>query len=172
VELAVSLLSQPPSQENRNLREWAIEVMDRYSGVPLSDKAKEDLHKTGLSTIHGAGALFIHMIPSGTELRVLVVPSKEVAVYRMVIHIEGVSGASSKAMKTAEELKKGFEIITEGVTMYDFELESFETPEPQAISLRIQIIGRGPRFGMSGPLVDEEIVLTSGTSKHWRIASQ
>jgi len=43
VELAVSILNQPPSEASRNLRSWATQVIDKYSGVPLSDATKQDL---------------------------------------------------------------------------------------------------------------------------------
>ena len=39
VELAVSILVQPVQQENRPLRVWATEVVNRYSGVKLGEHA-------------------------------------------------------------------------------------------------------------------------------------
>lgn len=44
VQLAVSMLQDKPQKENTELRRWATEVIDRYSGVPLR-KAKEKLIK-------------------------------------------------------------------------------------------------------------------------------
>jgi hypothetical protein len=43
VELAVDILKAPPTKENRNIRAWATEVIDLYSGVRLSRTTKEDL---------------------------------------------------------------------------------------------------------------------------------
>lgn len=43
VELSVSILREAPSEETRNLRDWATQVINKYSGVPLSSKTKEDL---------------------------------------------------------------------------------------------------------------------------------
>jgi predicted chitinase len=43
VELAVSILREKPSEETRNLRDWATQVINRYSGVPLSAATKKDL---------------------------------------------------------------------------------------------------------------------------------
>ncbi len=43
VELAVSILSQEPRPESRNLRDWATQVINQYSGVPLSPKTRQDL---------------------------------------------------------------------------------------------------------------------------------
>lgn len=43
VELAVSILREKPTETNANLRTWAIGVIDKYSGLPLTDPAREDL---------------------------------------------------------------------------------------------------------------------------------
>ncbi len=43
VELAVNILSEPPAQETKNLREWAIKNIKKYSEVPLDDKVQEEL---------------------------------------------------------------------------------------------------------------------------------
>jgi peptidoglycan hydrolase-like protein with peptidoglycan-binding domain len=40
---AVDILQSQPSQNNRNVREWATQIINRYSGVPLSTEAKRDL---------------------------------------------------------------------------------------------------------------------------------
>lgn len=43
IELAINVLQTPPSSDTPNLRVWAIEVMDNYSEVPLSDELKREL---------------------------------------------------------------------------------------------------------------------------------
>ncbi len=43
VELAVAILREKPSQETNDLRTWATQVIDKYSGVPMSDEAKTEL---------------------------------------------------------------------------------------------------------------------------------
>jgi hypothetical protein len=43
VELGVTILQAPPSESTANLRAWATSVLNRYSGVPLSSKARRDL---------------------------------------------------------------------------------------------------------------------------------
>lgn len=43
VKIATDILQAQPTPENANVREWATEVINRYSGVPLSAKAQEDL---------------------------------------------------------------------------------------------------------------------------------
>ncbi|MCB1757777.1 MAG: hypothetical protein KDJ38_19815 [Gammaproteobacteria bacterium] len=46
VELGVSILQAPPAKETENLRTWATEVLNRYSGVPINDATKNDLIKS------------------------------------------------------------------------------------------------------------------------------
>jgi hypothetical protein len=46
VELALAILQQRPDSANRNLRGWAIKVVDHYSGVTLTDSAAADLQQT------------------------------------------------------------------------------------------------------------------------------
>lgn len=43
VALAVDILKQKPTAENRNIREWATSILDKYSGVGLSKAAANDL---------------------------------------------------------------------------------------------------------------------------------
>lgn len=44
VELAIEILSsQPMEDEGLGLRTWAVDVVDQYSGVPLSEEARRDL---------------------------------------------------------------------------------------------------------------------------------
>ena len=42
IELAINVLHTPPS-DTQNLRAWAIQVMDKYSPVPVSDEVKREL---------------------------------------------------------------------------------------------------------------------------------
>jgi len=43
VEMAVAILKEPASSENRPLRTWATQVVNKYSGVPLSAQTQESL---------------------------------------------------------------------------------------------------------------------------------
>jgi N-acetylmuramoyl-L-alanine amidase len=43
VELAINILNQQPTSENTNIRQWATEVINKYSGVPLTKETQEDL---------------------------------------------------------------------------------------------------------------------------------
>jgi len=43
VELAIDILKQAPTDDTRNLRDWATEVVSRYSGVALSAATQKDL---------------------------------------------------------------------------------------------------------------------------------
>lgn len=43
VELAINILRQPPAPDAKNLRRWAGEVINKYSGVPLGSELSSDL---------------------------------------------------------------------------------------------------------------------------------
>lgn len=43
VELAVDILTQPPTDDTRAIREWATEVIKRYSDVPLTEPTRQAL---------------------------------------------------------------------------------------------------------------------------------
>jgi hypothetical protein len=43
VELAVGLLREPPRSETEGVREWAIRVLNKYSGVPLAAATQASL---------------------------------------------------------------------------------------------------------------------------------
>lgn len=43
VELAVDILKQAPTDDTRNLRDWATQVISLYSGVELSPNTRKDL---------------------------------------------------------------------------------------------------------------------------------
>jgi hypothetical protein len=47
-ELAISLLKDKPSPETQDVRAWAIDVINQYSGVTMSAKAKSQLLGSGL----------------------------------------------------------------------------------------------------------------------------
>jgi len=46
VELALTILQQPPEKASLNLRIWATQVVDHYSGVELPKEAAADLQTT------------------------------------------------------------------------------------------------------------------------------
>jgi hypothetical protein len=43
VELAVGILREAPTDQTKHLREWAIKILDKHSGVPVGPHATEDL---------------------------------------------------------------------------------------------------------------------------------
>jgi tetratricopeptide (TPR) repeat protein len=43
VELAIGILKEMPDEENREVRSWAVDVVDQFSGVRFPTKAKADL---------------------------------------------------------------------------------------------------------------------------------
>jgi hypothetical protein len=72
VEIAIDVLAKDPDKSTPFLRDWAIDVVDSYSGIPLSAKARDELRRIALpsrdaervlrsmsSAIHGTnGGLF------------------------------------------------------------------------------------------------------------------
>lgn len=49
IELAISILKDKPSPETHQIRSWAVQVVDRYSDVPLPAQAREQLLKRRLT---------------------------------------------------------------------------------------------------------------------------
>ena len=43
VELSVEILKEEPTPQRKGIRNWAIEIINKYSGVPFSDTAVEQL---------------------------------------------------------------------------------------------------------------------------------
>ncbi len=43
VELALNILTSEPNIKQMDLREWATQVIDKYSGIPFSDSTKQNL---------------------------------------------------------------------------------------------------------------------------------
>lgn len=48
VELATSILKTAPTESNKALRTWAVEVLDATSPVKLTSQVKEELSKDGI----------------------------------------------------------------------------------------------------------------------------
>jgi len=48
-ELAITVLDNKPTEENKNLRLWAIDVLNEYSGVNINEEAKNELLKQRLT---------------------------------------------------------------------------------------------------------------------------
>jgi hypothetical protein len=57
-ELAMNILKEKPSSDTEALRGWAIEVVNQYSGVQMSDRAKTELSRTKLPFSNMAGSDF------------------------------------------------------------------------------------------------------------------
>ena len=52
VRLAVGILQQDPEEnQSRALREWSLDIVDQYSGVPLPESAREELLNNPLEVI-------------------------------------------------------------------------------------------------------------------------
>jgi uncharacterized protein YjbI with pentapeptide repeats len=57
-ELAMNILKEKPSPDTEALRGWAIEVVNQYSGVQMSDRAKVELSRTRLAYSNMEGSDF------------------------------------------------------------------------------------------------------------------
>jgi hypothetical protein len=82
VELAVDILKAEPTDAQRNLRKWATQVINNYSGVRLSDEASKDLINTIVipsSTLDSRTASSLERLqPKAAELaRQLIAKAKE-----------------------------------------------------------------------------------------------
>ena len=56
LELAMGVLAQDPGpqQETRELRKWAMDVIDAYSGVPLPEPARQELYSYATPWVPGS----------------------------------------------------------------------------------------------------------------------
>ena len=57
-ELAISILKDKPSSENQSIRGWAIEVINQYSGVPMTSEVKKELQNSKLIAVDFSGSDF------------------------------------------------------------------------------------------------------------------
>lgn len=57
VELAVEILRAPPRKQGHQMRDWAIQVLDRFSPVSLPPPAKESLATTQLQVATDSTAI-------------------------------------------------------------------------------------------------------------------
>lgn len=57
VELAVEILRTPPSKQPKQMRTWAVQILDRFSPVTLPPPAKESLATTQLQVASDATPL-------------------------------------------------------------------------------------------------------------------
>jgi hypothetical protein len=48
-ELAISVLKNKPRPDNQDIRAWAIDIVDRFSGVPLSPELRKSLLSKSLT---------------------------------------------------------------------------------------------------------------------------
>lgn len=60
VELAIGILNAEPKRETANIRLWAIQVVNLYSGIPFDKEAKRELIERSLPTSQ-VGALPLNL---------------------------------------------------------------------------------------------------------------
>jgi N-acetyl-anhydromuramyl-L-alanine amidase AmpD len=56
VEISVGILTQSPSPETANLRRWAIDNINRYAEIQLSEQAQEELKSESLPTVSSSSS--------------------------------------------------------------------------------------------------------------------
>lgn len=66
VKIAVDILQAPPTRENKNVREWATQIINQYSGVPLSSEARRDLIENVQISALEFGLKYAAKAPSAT----------------------------------------------------------------------------------------------------------
>ena len=70
-ELAVEILSAEPEKSTSSLRNWAIDVLDVFSGVPMPEDVRNTLENTALPSLSlRDGESKSCLLPSGDECRV------------------------------------------------------------------------------------------------------
>ena len=60
-ELAIEILKSPPTNTKQSVRDWAVDVINKYSGVAISSKARIELIESQLldwDEVTGAGYTF------------------------------------------------------------------------------------------------------------------
>jgi hypothetical protein len=45
IEIAVQILQQEPNENNKDIRNWAIKVISKYSEVPINEETAKELMK-------------------------------------------------------------------------------------------------------------------------------
>ncbi|MEO5563890.1 MAG: hypothetical protein ABIR18_10660 [Chitinophagaceae bacterium] len=73
VELSLQILKEQPSEENKNIRKWAIDVINEYSGVKLESGAAKDLIENIPLTMDKANSIDVPVLNSNTPIQVQVV---------------------------------------------------------------------------------------------------
>lgn len=50
-EIAVAILKERPLPDTQNVRGWAVDVLNKYSGVPIDQKAREELLRVPIEQV-------------------------------------------------------------------------------------------------------------------------
>lgn len=74
VELAANILREPPKEQAVDVREWAMDVLDRYSGVPISPQARNALTKS--IALPSAGSVTVDIKVNGQDGNVVIKPGE------------------------------------------------------------------------------------------------
>lgn len=64
IALAINILKEPPKSETKEIRGWAIDIIDHYSEVKISKPIRENLNSNGLG-VGLQGSAVLHIKPNG-----------------------------------------------------------------------------------------------------------
>lgn len=136
VELALDQLKTPPTPENENIRKWAIEVVNQYSGVALNAAAKKDLEsKVGLvgpTELEVAGSntierqVYSHVASAGKQLGMIT---------NILLSLARAEPPSSVEFAKLQDIAQQIEAIKEHERAKQYEKERRAAGEPTADEL-------------------------------------
>lgn len=92
VELGVLILQGKPTEETKNLRQWAVEVLNQYSGIPINEATQQDLIKnvplpeTNLVTVAQNARVFLL---AGTNSKTKMFPDFQFQLVRAGFNVLG-----------------------------------------------------------------------------------
>lgn len=68
-ELAIGILREKPSPDSQDIRSWAVDIINQYSGVPLSRGARQQLLRSQLSQTDLSNSNFDESRISGSTFK-------------------------------------------------------------------------------------------------------
>lgn len=68
-ELAIGILREKPSMDTQDIRSWAVDIINQYSGVPMSPRARQQLLRSQLSQTDLSNSNFDQSRISGSTFK-------------------------------------------------------------------------------------------------------
>ena len=73
VEIAISILNSEPNESTRNLRKWAVDIINEYSPKKMSEETQRELDK---NTIYSAYDTYLQGLPPEERLEKQILPTR------------------------------------------------------------------------------------------------